>query len=184
MRWAELFRDLEGQADAMASAELAGEVAERTRLELSRIRLIDRLRAGEGRDVSLTVLGASVLRGTLVDCGPDWLLLVEEGGKDALVPLAAVLGIVGLDPRVSAEPGSEGVVHARCGLGIALRALARDRAAVACTVIDGSSIGGTVERVGVDHLELAVHPAGEPRRRSGAAPRIIPFGAIAVVHRW
>lgn len=183
VRWAELFRDLEGQADAMASAELAGEVAERTRLELARIRLVDRLRVGEGRELSLTVLGTTVLRGTLLDCGPDWLLLADEGGRDALVPLAAVLGIVGLDPRAAAEPGSEGVVHARCGLGIALRALARDRAAVACTAIDGSTVSGTVERVGADHLELAVHPVGESRVRS-AAPRLIPFAAIAVIRRW
>lgn len=184
VRWAELFRDLEGQADALASAELAGEVAERTRLELARIRLVDRLRAGEGRELGLTVLGAGALRGTVLDCGPDWLLVAEDGGREALVPLAAVLGVVGLDPRVAAEPGSEGAVSARCGLGVALRALARDRAAVGCTVLDGSTVGGTVERVGADHLELAVHPPGERRTRGAAQVlRLIPFGALSVVRR-
>lgn len=183
MRWAELFRDLEGQADALAAAELAGEVAERTRLELARIRLVDRLRAGAGRDVVVSLLGAGLLRGTLLECGPDWVLVAEENGGEALVPLAAVLAIIGLDPRSAAEPGSEGAVAARCGLGMALRALARDRATVACTSADGSAVGGTVERVGADHLELSVHLPGE--RASGAAQalRLIPFGALSLVRR-
>jgi hypothetical protein len=179
-----LFRDLEGQVDAVASAELAAEVAERTRLELARIRLVDRLRAGEGRDLGVTVLGAGVLRGAMLDCGPDWLLLAEEGGREALVPLPAVLGVVGLDPGAATEPGSEGRLAARCGLGIALRALARDRADVGCTVLDGSTVAGTVDRVGADHLELATHQPGERRARgSGQALRLIPFAALSLVRR-
>lgn len=185
MRWTELFRDLEGQAEAAAAAELAGEVAERTRLESARIRLVDRLRAAAGRELALTVQGMGALRGAAADCGPDWLLLVEEGGREALVPLASLLGVVGLDAKVAAEPGSEGQVGARCGLGVVLRALARDRATVACTVLDGTTAIGTVERVGADHLELAVHPPGERRARGPAQGlRLIPFAALAVVRRF
>lgn len=184
MRWADLFRDLEAQADAIASAELAGEVAERTRLELARIRFVDRVRAAEGRALAVTVFGGGVLRGGVVDCGPDWVLLAEDGGREALVPLAAVLGIVGLDPRVAFEPGSEGPVAGRCGLGVVLRALARDRAGVTCTFLDGSDAAGTVDRVGADHLELAGHHVGERRPRGGAAAlRVIPFAALSIVRR-
>jgi hypothetical protein len=184
MRWAELFRDLEAQAEAAAAAEFSGEVADRTRLERGRIRVVDRLRAGAGRLVAVVVLGGGTLRGEIVDCGPDWLLLAEEGGREALIALGAVLAVDGLDPRSAVEPGSEGVVGARCGLGVALRGLARDRAAVACVVSDGSVTTGTVERVGADHLELAVHAAGERRRRGAPLKlRLVPFAALAVVRR-
>jgi hypothetical protein len=182
MRWAELFRDLEAQAEAVAAAELVGEVADRTRRERSRIRVVDRLRAGVGRDVAVTVSGGGTLRGAVLDCGPDWLLLAEEGGREALVALGAVLVVAGLDPASAAEPGSEGVVASRCGLGVALRGLARDRAPVTCVVLDGSSMTGTVDRVGADHLELAAHAVGE-RRPRGAALRLIPFEALALVRR-
>jgi hypothetical protein len=184
VRWTELFRDLEGQLAAASSVELAGEVADRTRRELARIRVVDRLRVCDEREIALTVLGAGVLRGPVLDTGPDWVLLGDGPGREALVPLAAVLGVCGLDPRAAAEPGSEGRVAARCGLGIALRALARDRAEVSCTVVDGSATGGTVDRVGADYLELAEHPPGERRGRGAAqALRLIPFAALAVVRR-
>jgi hypothetical protein len=123
------------------------------------------------------------VRGTLLDVGSDWLLLGEGPGRDALVPAAAVLGIVGLDPRVAAEPGSEGEVGARCGLGLALRALARDRADVLCAVVDGSCVQGTIERVGADHLELVEHGPGERPRRAEQGLRLVPFAALAVIRR-
>ncbi len=184
MRWAELFRDLEAQLDAASSAELAGEVADRTRREYARIRLVDRLRAAEGREVLLTVAGAGVVRGSVLDCGPDWVLLAQESNREAVVSLGALLGVVGLDPRAATEPGSEGVVGARCGLGTVLRALARDRAEVACTVLDGSVTVGTIDRVGADYLEIAPCRPGERRARdAGTQRKLVPFAALAVTSR-
>lgn len=181
MRWTELFRDLEGQWEAAESAVLADEVADRTRRELARIRLVDRLRAGLGREIAVTVSGAGVLRGVLADCGPEWLLLEEHG--EALVSLRAVLGLSGLGPAAAAGPGSEGEVSARSGLARALRALARDRSEVLCVLVDGSACSGTVQRVGADHVELAEHPPGEHPRRPDAGLRVLPFGALAVLRR-
>ena len=107
MRWQGLFADLEAQFEQAAAAELAGEVSERTRREAALLRMVDRLRPGAGHPLVVTVAGHGVLRGRLVDTGCDWLLLEEPGGRELLVPLAAVLGVSGLGVR-TAGPGTEG----------------------------------------------------------------------------
>ena len=181
MRWEELFADLEAQAVADERAELDSEVAERTRLEAARLRVVDRLRGAEvaGHDVVVSVRG---------EAGPGaaeartrrWRrerrVLVVRDGVEVLVALAAVESVLGLGPE-SAEPGSEGHVVARLGLGHALRAVARDRAEVRLVTVTGSVLVGTIDRVGADHLELADHPVGEPRLRGPR--RLVPFSALA-----
>lgn len=181
MRWADLFADLEGQWDAAAAADLADEVADRARREAARLGMADRLRAAGGRAIVATVAGAGPVQGTVLDSGPDWALL-SAGPADALVPLAAILGITGLDPRAAADPAAAGPVEAGRTLVLALRLLARDRAPVMCTLVDSSWVTGTIARVGADHLELAEHGPGE-RPVAGAGYRLVPFAAIGVVRR-
>jgi hypothetical protein len=181
VRWESFFDDLEGQFAAAEAAELAGEVAERSRLEAGRIRLGDRLAAAAGAPVAVTLPGAGVLRGTLLDAGVDWLLLDEGGGREALVPLDAVLGVTGLGGR-SAAPGSEGEVGKRLDLRWALRGLARGRVGVVLGMRDGSAATGTLDRVGADHVDLAEHAAGEARRAGAVrAVRLVPLAALALV---
>ena len=115
MRWEALFGDLEAQAEQLAAAELQAEVADRTRREHGLLRLVDRLRETEGHPLALTVNGAGVVHGRLLDAGTDWLLLDETGRREVLVPLAAVLGVTGIGAR-SAAPGSEGEVVRRLDL--------------------------------------------------------------------
>lgn len=180
MRWRELFDDLEGQYDAARAAELAGEVAERTRREVARLLLVDRLRAAEGAPLVVTVPGAGVLRGRLLDAGVDWLLLAEGGGREALVPLRSVLGVTGAGSR-SAAP-DDGPVAKRLDLRWALRGLARSRAGVALALVDGSVVAGTLDRVAADHLDLAEHGAGEARRVGAVRQvRLVPLTALALV---
>lgn len=180
MRWQGLFDDLEAQLEAAQAAELAGELAERARRESALLRWSDRLRAAEGADLAVTLPGAGVLRGRLLEAGTDWLLLAEHGRREVLVPSTAVLGVTGLGPR-SAVP-DESPVTRRLDLRWALRGLARSRTAVTLGLVDGSLVTGTLDRVGADHLDLAEHAPGEVRRAGAVRQvRLVPLPALALV---
>jgi len=189
VRWDELFADLESQFAAAQDAELSAEVADRIRSENARTGLAERLAGATGREVRVVALGGAVTTGALRRTGPDWMLIAERGGSDVLVPLASVGVVTGLTGAV-AQPGGGGVVAARLGLGHALRGIARDRLPVVVDLVDGTSTGGTVERVGRDHLDLSdagsarVRDAGHgPRAGPAAGPRTVPTSAVAMLRR-
>jgi hypothetical protein len=181
MRWERLFADLETELAAAEAAERDAEVAERTRTEVAKLRLVDRLRVAGGVAVTVAVRGGGDWCGKVVDTGPDWVLLDCGRRGDVLVSLGAVSAVTGLPPW-SALPGSEGRVAERFRVGAVLRGVARDRAAVRVMLRSGVSHHGTVDRVGADYLELAEHDPGEPRR-PGAVRRVllVPFSALAAV---
>lgn len=179
VRWQDLFADLEAQLLAEQRRELQAEVADRTRRERAEVTLLDRAARSVGQLVTV-VTGAGPVRGTLDDLGKDWLLLQEQGRHAALVPLASVTAIVGLAMRSDDDRG----MGRRFGLGVALRAIARDRAAVAIHDIAGGLATGTIDRVGADHLDLAEHPADAMRRATAlTGHRAVPFAAIGVLRR-
>ena len=182
MRWQKLFADLEAQfAEAVAAGELA-ESASRTRSEAGSVLLDRRLGGSIGEEVRLRCRGAGTVSGVLDDVGPDWLLLTGEHGRELLVATAAVTLASGLVRRTAAPDG--GSPRVRTDLRRALRGLARDRSEVAVVLDDGGRLTGTLDRVGADHVELAEHPAGEPRRPSSVrAVHALPLGAIALVAR-
>lgn len=183
VRWERLFADLEAELEAAEHADLEAEVADRTRAELSQVRLVDRLRAVVDADLALTLPGAGAVRAVLREVGSEWVLVEEAPGREALIPLARVLAIAGLR-RAAAPPGSEGRVVSRLGLVTALRALVRDRAPVVVVLVDGGAVHGTLDRVGADHVDVAEHPAGEPRRAGAVTGvRTVPLDAIALVRR-
>lgn len=183
MRWEGLFDDLEAQAEGLARAQRAAEVEERTRGEIGRLGVLDRLRAALDRPVRLRVDGGLAVAGTLERVGPDWLLLDEGAGREVVVVTAAVLGVRGL-VRYSATPGTAGVVESRLGLRHALRGIARDRSAVRLHLRDGTTVDATIDRIGDDYVEVAVHPAGELRRRQEVREvELVPLAAIAAVRR-
>lgn len=182
VRWEALFRDLEAQLEATEQAELADEVADRSRLEAARLRLADRLRAADGAELTLAVGAAGAVTGRIRRVGADWLLLVDGAGREALVPLEAVIGVTGL-PHAAVDPERTGAVDRRLGLGYALRAIARDRTPVRVLLRDGGVLTGTVDRVGADYAEIAVHPLDEPRRPGAVVGmHVVAFGGVAVVH--
>lgn len=183
MRWDQLFADLEAQSEALDARERSTQVDELARMEISRIGLVDRLLPAVGTLIGLRGLGDVRLTGTLRRVGPEWLLLDEGPGREAVVALAAVLHVAGIG-RLSASPGRGGPVESRLGLGHALRAVARDRSPVRLHLIEGGVEDGTIDRVGMDFLELARHGAGEPRRHSEVRDvQIVAFRAVSVVRR-
>jgi hypothetical protein len=181
VRWDDLFRDLEAQLDAAELTDEASEVADRSRREQGRLRLVDRLRAASGIEIGVQVLGIGAVSGRIVDVGADWLLLVEPPGRELLVRQAAILFVSGLGLQ-STEPGREGRVAARLDLRFALRAIARDRSPVTVALVDGCLLTGTVDRTGADFVELAEHPLGDARRPGSVRSiRTIPLHALAAV---
>lgn len=181
MRWERLFADLETELAAAGAAERDVEVAERTRAEVAKLRLVDRLRAAGEASLTVELAGAGSWSGRVADTGPDWVLLRGDPRGDALVALDAVQTVSGLPPR-SAVPGSEGRVAERFRIGAVLRGVARDRAGVRVWVRDGGSHTGTVDRVGADYLELAEHDPDVARRATAIrGVRLVPFAALGAV---
>jgi hypothetical protein len=174
MRWASLFADLEAQAEGQDDAEFLAEVRDRTRLELGRLRVVDRLRASEGRELAASVRSGDRVSGILGGVGPDWLLLAQEPVGEALIPLGAVSTLTGLD-EAAREPGTTGLLADRLDLRYLLRRLARDRERVQVSLDGGGTVAGVLVRVAVDHVEIAEHP------RRPARGTVVPLGAVTLV---
>jgi hypothetical protein len=181
MRWQQLFADLQGQFAEQEMAEERAQWASRTRAEVGAVALVDRLRGALDAPVSVHCRGAGAVTGRLVEVGVDWLLLEDDRARSSLVALAAVHAVGGLGRRTAAAD-EEGAVRRRLDLRRALRALARDRAAVQVVLVDGLVLTGTVDRVGADYLELAEHAGDLPRRAEAVhGVRAVVIASIAQV---
>jgi hypothetical protein len=180
MRWNDLFDDLEAQAAAIARAEREGEVADRTRSEVGRLVLLNRLRAAVGTEVAARVLGAGAVTGRLDRVGRDWLLFGST--HEVLVPAEAITAVADL-PWDAVGQEAVGVIESRLTLSAALRMIAMDRARITVVLRDGTSLGGTPDRVGSDYVDLAEHDDRGPRTSAVRARLTIPQSAIATVTR-
>lgn len=180
MRWDALFADLETQMAAIERLDLDAEVTERTRAEAAAVELADRLRGSLGLLIVVQLASGSTVEGTLSHAGSQALVL-DEPLHQVLVPYAAAVRYRGLSRLAVPEPSR---VRQRLGLASALRGLARDRAALAVLLTGGSAgetvLHGVIDRVGRDHLDLAVTGDGEDRRTANVRQvATIPFGALA-----
>jgi hypothetical protein len=195
MRWANLFDDLESQLEHELGAEEVDLRGEEERLRLGRLSMRDRLislhAASAGQDYSLRIeAGGLRLRLRPTGFGRDWLSgdLVDDSpqGRSVVLPLGAV-GSVALDREQIAASltgtsgGSDAALSARLGLPFVLRDLCRRRCAVEL-VLTGGPLHGTIDRVGRDHCDLAVHEAGAVRREAAVSHyRIVPFDQLLLV---
>jgi hypothetical protein len=175
MRWDSLFADLEAQLEGEQRAALDAEVAERVRIERGSVTLLDRLRAHVGSPLVLDA-GVAPVRGTVSEVGADFVLLDDEGGGYALVPLAALEGVAGLGRAVAPAPGA---VLRRLGLASALRGLVRDRAEVRLLTAS-TEVRGVPSAVGADHVDLVPLRPGD-RDAAPAGARSVPLSALRVV---
>ena len=175
MRWDRLFDDLEAQAQAGDQADFEAELVDLIRAERSALSLRERLTADAVQRLRFTLVDGETLGGVVRDAGADWLLL-DSGFGDVLLPVNAIAWIGGLG--VGAVPDA-GRVARTLGLASVLRGLAGDRAGVTIKLRGGLSLTGTIDRVGVDHCDVAVHPLDEPRRASAVSDvHCVPTAAI------
>lgn len=183
MRWESLFDDLEGQAAALATAERAAEVDERTRVEVGSLTLADRLRGSLDRAVALRLTDGSTCRGELLRVGSEWLLVADETARETVVVQRHITAVRGVS-REATPAAAAGLVESRLSLRHVLRGIARDRSPVRVAHLGGGAVDGTIDRVGADFLELAAHPPGEPRRHGAVREiELLPLATIATVTR-
>jgi hypothetical protein len=181
MRWQELFADLEAHVVSMERADDAGEIAERTRGEVAQVLLLNRLRANVACRLTVWVEGAGELTGQLQRVGADWFLLAST--DEVIVSVAALLGVVNL-PAAAVSSGGVDVVGSRIRLTSVLRAVAKDRSAVRIVLRQGTAVAGTVERVGADFVDVAVHDLDQAPRADQVRSRVtISLASVACVRR-
>ena len=196
MRWDNLFDDLESQLEQEVGAEEGDLLAEEERLRLGRLTLRDRVlamtRPGEvaPEQLKLALRDGTTVTVTVGSVGRDWIVgeLVGARRGSCVVPLRAVAGLLPTPEQlargVAAEPVVEPAVSlsARLGLAFVLRDLCRRRAAVELSTGSDERLNGTIDRVGRDHLDLAEHEAGVPRRAASVGRiRILPFDQLQLV---
>lgn len=199
MRWDSLFDDLESQLEHELHAEELDRRAEDQRLRLGRLTLRDRLQTFSGREsrraeVTLELVTGSTIIVLPQAFGRDWMsgdLISPDGASGAcVVPLNAISGMVlpkenlarslAVPDRESGGPR----LTDRIGLSFVLRDLCRRRVYVQVHEAGsaGAVHGGTIDRVAADHVDLAVHELGAPRReRNVSHVRIVPVGAIGLI---
>ena len=175
MRWDRLFDDLEAQAQAGDQADFEAELVDLIRAERSAVSLRERLRANAGQRLRCTLIDGETLSGVVRDVGADWLL-IDSGFGDVLLPLDAIAWVGGLGTRAVPDAGP---VARTLGLAAVLRGLGGDRAGVSIKLRGGLALTGTIDRVGVDHCDVGVHPLDEPRRDSAVSDvHCVPMAAI------
>jgi hypothetical protein len=183
MQWENLFADLENQLAAQVEADRTALATEAERLRISRLSLAERLQAiaEHTRSVRLELGGQQSLVGTISDCGIDWVSLQTQH-RMHLVPLAAIkaigVGLPALRESLNATTAPS-QVRERITLGFVLRDLARRRLPVTVAVAALGVVHGTIDRAGLDHLDLALHETTEPRRSDEVyGYRVIPLPSV------
>ena len=145
----------------------------------------------QGRAIRLVLAGGSRITVSPATFGRDWLAgeLLEDSGRrpQCVVPLDAIVSVTltaaevtqSLDTTSPEE--APGALSARLGIQFVLRDLCRRRCAVDLWLADGR-VHGTIDRVGRDHIDLARHEAGLPRRESEVIEyRILRLSQIVLV---
>lgn len=149
-----LFRDFEVQIKAERQKEIELDARELQRAEYARIQHLDRLAAQLGQELTVAVEGAQVYTGELQALGSGWIQMRSQT-ENVLIPQHALVWWEGGSRFSSVDAGS---VKRQLTLGYALRALCSARLPVRIFhTSDSLTTEGTIERVGLDFIEVAVH---------------------------
>ncbi|MCU1401807.1 MAG: hypothetical protein JWM70_131 [Microbacteriaceae bacterium] len=201
MRWDNLFDDLESQLEQELTAEEIDLQAEEERLRLARMSIQDRVFAiygsmgtAEASAIRLLLKSGETISVRPAAFGKDWFSadLVDDAQRHSqcVVPIHAIAALVLTREQVaqsleeSAASGSTASargISARLNLAFVLRDLCRRRRSLELH-LPGSILHGTIDRVGRDHLDLAVHEPGTVRRENEVTHyRLVPFEQVLFV---
>lgn len=187
VHWDRVFEDLESQLAAEWEAERAVLDAESERLRISRLELRTRLRMLAQHEcvVSLRLLSDQERRTvTLRAVGADWIATQgTDSSATLIIPLTSITSIEtdhgSLLGTLEESALPVAALRERMTLGFLLRDFARRRIPLRLALRDGETVHGTVDRAGIDHLDLAVHDLGESRRAAAVRGfRMVPFDAL------
>jgi hypothetical protein len=190
-RWTNLFDDLAAQLEQEIGAEQLDLHAEEERLRLGRLALRDRLVGLSAAERSLTIVlaDARTITVRISTIGRDWFSgdLIDGTSRHSqyVIAIAAIAALqldeMGIDASLGEWPSSSDGLTARLGLSFVLRDLCRRRVGVQA-VLRGGEVHGTIDRVGRDHFDLAVHESDSPRRRDAVTGfRIVPFAELVML---
>ncbi len=196
MRWDKLFEDLESQLEQELTAEELDLEAEEERLRLGRLSLRERLLALRGSGAAsagplgITLASGARLTVRMFNCGRDWFSadLIDDSSRHAqcIVPMGALSGISLTRTQVatSLTPADESATEplsARLSLSFVLRDLCRRRRPVDLALMTGD-YHGTIDRVGRDHIDVALHERGRSRRDTEVREfRTVPLAAVQLI---
>ena len=184
VRWDTFLEDLGSRVDVVKDPDRAGPGRDDLRLRAAHTPLSERLRAlcEAQRPASVALIDGTTLAGRLRAVGADWLAIADEASPCGLwlVPFASLVavGLAQAEVRDSLRDATSSG-GARMLWAMVMRDLARRRVPVSVQVRGSHLLTGTIDRVGADHLELALHDAAA-FRRAGAVHghRLVALAAI------
>ena len=176
-RFDDLLAGILAEAEAADAASMDADIAEVERAARAESRLLDRLRGQ--RQASEEVVGGGQVTGLVAAVGRDVIVLSADDG-DWVIPAWALVAVIELGggAREATSPSE------RLGFASVSRAWARQRSVVRVLRMGEGPLDGTIDAVGADHLDLAEHDPGEPRRAEAVRRRVtVPLGAIGAIRR-
>lgn len=176
-RFDELLAGILAEVEAADAASLDADIAEVERAARAESRLLDRLRGQ--RQASVEIAGGGQVAGLIAAVGRDVVVVAADDG-DWVIPAWGIAGVIELGGGIrEATSPSE-----RLGFASVARAWARQRSVVRVLRLAAGPLDGTIDSVGADHVDLAEHDPGEPRRAEAVRRRVtVPLGAIAALRR-
>lgn len=176
-RFDELFAGLAAQADAERAADDDIAVAEVERAAWSEVALIDRMRAVT--TAVIEVVDHGPVGGEVTEVGRDTVILSADDGE-WVIPMWGIAAVIGTGERVESPTRVAG----RLGFAAVARQWSQERSVVRVIRRGGPPLDGTIDRVGVDHLDLAEHDPGVPRRPAEVRRTLaLPLTAISALRR-
>lgn len=150
MRWELLFGDLEVQLHEASAQEMERHINELARVETAQLTLAQALRGALGAQISIACAAGTAFHGTVLRVEPQWLLM-DEGQRQVIVPLAKIVTVQGLRAGRANAPSKIPYT-----LTAALRLLARNRSAVVLELDTAhqGAVRGVIDQVGADYVQM------------------------------